>query len=268
MQKHSLKLEKKVIVSGQIKLKTGMHIGGSSIGLAIGGPDKIIVRNPVTQLPYIPGSSLKGKIRSLLEKANNLVTIVPPSNEKDSWKGQICQDLKEDVVQLFGSAADSQDMTELAFAPTRLTVRDASLTPQGQKCLEEAENTDMYCTEVKTEVNIDRLTSAANPRVFERVPAGATFNLVLVVDIYDQDLASDETNETRGQNFLQLLRQGLLLLEDDYIGGQGTRGYGQVEFCNIQVKEKTAEHYQQGIKEPQESIWAELFDGHFSNENE
>ena len=131
-----------------------------------------------------------------------------------------------------------QDYSLAKIAPTRLTVRDATLL--NEKKLASAENTDMYCTEIKTEVSIDRLTSAANPRNFERVPAGAEFRLAMVVDIYNVD---EEGETNRADIFIELIRQGLTLLEDDYLGGQGTRGYGQVEFVIDSVTERTAEDY-------------------------
>ena len=227
----NLKLEKKIFIEGEIEVVTGLHIGGSSLGLSIGGPDKVVVRNPITNRPYIPGSSLKGKMRSLLEKSLGLVEI--KQNKKGEWEGKLCDNPDEDLVQLFGYPAEKGGSSN-TYAPTRLTVRDGDLLNEEE--LSQAEDTDMYCTEVKTEVSIDRLTSQANPRNFERVPAGAKFGLNLVIDIYNID-------ENRSANFLSLVSQGLELIEDDYIGGQGTRGYGQVRFNIKEIKEKTAEDY-------------------------
>jgi len=240
----TLQLSKKIFINGKIITRTGMHIGGSSLGLQIGGADKVVVRNPVTNLPYIPGSSLKGKMRSLLEKSFGL--IKPKMNNKNEWEGRLCTDPREDVVQLFGCPADEAPTGELKdLAPTRLTVRDAPLL--NEETLAAAENTDMYCTEVKTEVSIDRLTSAANPRNFERVPAGAEFGLGLVLDIYNVDEENKENEKaSRADTFIDLVRQGLTLVEDDYLGGQGTRGYGQVEFVIESVTERTADNYRQG----------------------
>lgn len=243
----SLKLEKKVFIEGEIEVLTGLHVGGSSTGLTIGGADKVVVRNPVTNLPYIPGSSLKGKMRSLLEKSLGLVELKFDSQKKE-WSGKLCSDPDEDVTQLFGFPAD-ESKTSSHHAPTRLIVRDCDLLNNDE--LERLENTDMYCTEIKTEVSIDRLTAKANPRNFERVPAGARFSLNLVVDIYNVDLESDaqQSQEGNGQgrdvSFMKLLSHALKLVEDDYLGGQGTRGYGRVKFQVKSVKEKTAEDYLQ-----------------------
>ena len=101
MAEKTLQLKRKVFIEGKIIVKTGLHIGGSSLGLQIGGADKVVVRNPITNLPYIPGSSLKGKMRSLLEKSLGLIQF-----DENELVGKLCTDPKEDVVQLFGSAAD------------------------------------------------------------------------------------------------------------------------------------------------------------------
>ena len=247
-------MSKKIFIKGKIVAKTGIHIGGSSLGLQIGGADKVVVRNPVTNLPYIPGSSLKGKLRSLLEKSLGLILITPAQNQKGEWEGKLCTDPTQDVVQLFGTPADiSADYGLENLAPTRLTVRDAPLL--NEEKLAAAENTDMYCTEIKTEVSIDRLTSAANPRNFERVPAGAEFGLDMVVDIYNID---EEDSNNRAEIFIDLMRQGLTLLEDDYLGGQGTRGYGQVKFVIDSVTERTADNYRSG-NEGQTSTFQDKF---------
>jgi CRISPR-associated protein Csm3 len=257
MSEFLLKLEKKVFIDGEIELLTGMHVGGSSLGLSIGGADKVVVRNPLTNLPYIPGSSLKGKMRSLLEKSLGLIKpVAKRENSNEVWEGKLCEDPKEDVVQMFGFAADKGGGS-LDYAPTRITVRDSSLLNVDE--LANAEHTDMYCTEVKTEVSIDRLTSAANPRNFERVPAGARFKLDIVLDIYNADIKESD-GESRADRFIGLLRQGLMLVEDDYLGGQGTRGYGQVKFHLNSVSERTAEAYRSDAMEKVESEYMQKFE--------
>jgi CRISPR-associated protein Csm3 len=251
----TLQLNKKIFIKGKIIIKTGIHIGGSSLGLQIGGADNVVIRNPITNLPYIPGSSLKGKMRSLLEKSLGLVKIEQKKkNGKQVWEGNLCTDPNEDIVQLFGSPADAGGSATPTHAPTRLTVRDSDLLNEDK--LAGAENTDMYCTEIKTEVNIDRLTSAANPRNFERVPAGAVFRLDLVIDIYNVDTADDNK---RADEFVKLIKQGLLLIEDDYLGGHGTRGYGQVKFHIDSVTERTADYYRNGKSNPNDSDLAKIF---------
>ncbi|OPY90898.1 MAG: RAMP superfamily protein [Syntrophus sp. PtaU1.Bin208] len=258
MSENTLKLEKKIFITGEIYVKTGIHIGGSSLGLSIGGADKVVVRNPLDNLPYIPGSSLKGKMRSLLEKSYGLIEIKyqEDNDRKTRWTGPLCQNPDEPIVKLFGFPAEASGVLNPSHAPTRLTVRDCLLKNENE--LAAAENTDMYCTEVKTEVSIDRLTSAANPRNFERVPAGARFTLELILDVYNVD--HDAKSEIDpAQHYLNLVREGLFLIEDDYLGGQGTRGYGQIKFIIENIEEKSAEDYRKGLRERTPSLYSDLF---------
>ncbi len=197
----AIKLEKKIIYTGTIELKTGLHIGGTNAALNIGGPDKFVVRNPINNIPYIPGSSLKGKMRSLVEIANGETNGGKPTNNPNTKAGA-----------LFGVSGDSDNSR-----PSRLIVRDAELDISDEKMFA---NTDLPYTESKTEVAIDRVTSKANPRTFERVPAGAKFKLNMVLNIFEGE---DESA------LKETLNQAIKLLEDDYLGGHGSRGYGQVK---------------------------------------
>lgn len=204
-----IKLKKKIIYTGTIVLKTGLHIGGTNTALNIGGPDKFVVRNPITQLPYIPGSSLKGKMRSLIELAYG---------ETDN--GSVTKDPNTKAGKLFGLSSDIEN-----GHPSRIIVRDGEL-----KNPEELNNTDLLYTESKTEVNINRITAEPNPRTFERVPAGAKFNLEMVLNFFDGD-NEDELRNT--------IKDAIRLLEDDYLGGNGSRGYGQVKIILDDPKVKT-----------------------------
>ena len=197
------RLVKKIIYTGKIVLKTGLHIGGTNAALNIGGPDKFVVRNPINNIPYIPGSSLKGKLRSLIEIKNGCSEV---STDPNSESGK-----------LFG-VAGGNDNTR----PSRLIVRDAELDTKSKPGM--FENTDLPFTESKTEVNIDRVTSKANPRTFERVPAGAEFKLSMVLNIYE----GEDEKELEG-----ILFKAIEMLHDDYLGGQGSRGYGQVEIKDL-----------------------------------
>ncbi len=204
-------LSKKIFIEGTIEVKTGLSIGSSSVGLEIGGADKVVVRNPINNQPYIPGSSLKGKMRSLLEKMEGQLTY--EKDENGNITAMPCKCGKCLICQIFGVPAEEKGM------PARLIVRDSEL--KNLELLKKAKNTDMPYTEIKTEVVIDRITSAATPRNFERVPAGAVFDLNLICNIYEGD------NE---KEILDELFKGLKLVQDDYLGGSGTRGYGQVKF--------------------------------------
>ena len=201
------KLAKKIVYAGIITLKTGLHIGGTNAALNIGGPDKFVVRNPVNNIPYIPGSSLKGKMRALVEIANGETNNGKPTNNPQSKAGK-----------LFGISGDTD-----SSRPSRLIVRDAALIIRDDELgIDENffSNTDLPYTESKTEVAIDRVTAKANPRTFERVPAGAKFKLNMVLNVFE----SDNENQLK-----ETLKQAIQLLHDDYLGGHGSRGYGQVE---------------------------------------
>ncbi|MCB1809931.1 MAG: type III-A CRISPR-associated RAMP protein Csm3 [Gammaproteobacteria bacterium] len=234
MSKHK-KVDRKIFISGTLKALTGLHIGGNSVGLSIGGADTVVVRNPLTNEPYIPGSSLRGKMRSLLERfrgeeqSNNN----PEGGYSMSRKGEALAGKKADTQlgKLFGVAADD------AAEPTRLIVRDALLTNDSSCRLRTAPNTDMPMTEVKTEVWIDRITSAANPRQIERVPAGAEFEFELVLTLLEGD---------DHKQFLKLVFEGLRLVEADTLGGNGSRGYGQVKFTVTELAQRLADDYKQG----------------------
>ena len=203
------RLVKKIIYTGKIVLKTGLHIGGTNAALNIGGPDKFVVRNPINNIPYIPGSSLKGKLRSLIEIKNGCSEV---STDPNSESGK-----------LFG-VAGGNDNTR----PSRLIVRDAELDTESKPGM--FENTDLPYAESKTEVNIDRVTSEAKPRTFERIPAGAEFKLSMVLNIFE----GEDEKELEG-----ILFKAIEMLQDDYLGGQGSRGYGHVEI--LELKENKIE---------------------------
>ena len=210
----TIKLIKKIIYTGTITLRTGLHIGGTNAALNIGGPDKFVVRNPINNIPYIPGSSLKGKMRALIEITTGCVTV----NQKGEVKAS--EDPSSISGQLFGVATGKNNNK-----PSRLIVRDAELDIKA--C--DFSNTDLPYTESKTEVSIDRITAKANPRTFERVPAGAQFKLNMILNIFEGE---DE------QQLKKTLEQAINLLQDDYLGGHGSRGYGQVEIKIEEPEEK------------------------------
>jgi len=227
-------IQSKIFIRGNLYALTGLHIGGNSVGMAIGGADAVVVRNPLNNEPYIPGSSLRGKMRSLLERLRGQEGINqnPEGGYSMSKNGALAgKDASTWLGKLFGVAAED------AKEPTRLIVRDAPLTRASSEALKKAPNTDMPMTEVKTEVWIDRITSAANPRQIERVPAGAEFQFELVLTLLEGD---DK------EHFLKLVFEGLRLVEADALGGKGTRGYGRVKFQVDELVERTAEDYRKG----------------------
>ncbi|MDW8070873.1 MAG: type III-A CRISPR-associated RAMP protein Csm3 [Anaerolineae bacterium] len=254
MASKKIKLEGRVFLSFDIEAVTGLHIGGSETGIEIGGVDKTVIRDPLTNRPYIPGSSLKGKMRSLLEKYKGLpqnqrigqgyIHSCGADSENEAKNREEYLDC--DVCQVFGVPGERK------FArPTRLVVRDLHLSDESAQKLEETGRTDLPYTEVKTEVSIDRVTSAANPRQMERVPAGSVFSNrkangtedvgadVIVYSIYQ----GDDCDAVRDVDRLETLFTGMQLLEDDYLGGLGSRGSGRVRFRNIRLSVRTNNGY-------------------------
>ncbi len=200
------KLIKKIRINTTIRLLTGMHIGGSSDNVEIGGVDSPVIKVATRKdQPYIPGSSLKGKMRCLLEQV--------------AGAAKVGGDAK--VNGLFGFSSSNQ--------PSKLIVRDAYLTEKSAEELYNCSALDMPYTESKYENTIDRVKGAAgSPRQIERVPAGAEFAVEFVVNIWDGD------NEAAQ---VQLLKDAIRLIENDYLGGSGSRGYGQVKFGELKTVE-------------------------------
>lgn len=224
--KMKLKLVKKIKLEGTIEALTGLHIGGSSQGLEIGGVDNPIIRDPLSNQPYIPGSSLKGKMRSLLEKNLGIDSV------KFNSLG-VCVDPNEYIAQVFGLPAEVSEKNKKPSS--RLIVRDAFLAPESAEALFQSPFTDAPYTEIKTEIVVDRVTAAANPRPLERVPKGAKFNFELILNIFEGDNEKD---------YIELIEHGIALLNDDYLGGSGTRGSGKVKMeLSGQIKQKTANDY-------------------------
>jgi len=232
---NEINLYGRVFIRANIQALTGMHIGGSSTGLEIGGVDKAVIRNPLDKRPYIPGSSLRGKMRSQTEKVlgkkqNNRigqVTIHTCKTEADYKANGGCV-----VCHVFGVPAEDYS------SPTRLLVRDVRLTDESAEAMIKA-NTELPYAEIKTEVAIDRVTSAATPRSLERVPAGAVFGPAeLVFGIYEQpDFVR-----------LKVVIDAMQLVEDDYIGGSGSRGSGKVRFTDIEVFARESSAYDKTIQ--------------------
>lgn len=220
----------RIFIRGTITAQTGLHIGGTETAVSIGGVDNTVIRDPLTGRPYIPGSSLKGKMRSLTEKFDGL-----PQNQRigSDVYIHVAQTAAEyqtsDVSHIYGIPANDFSL------PTRLAVRDIPLTEASATALDAA-RTDLPYTEVKTEVAVDRVTAAAVPRQLERVPAGSEFGpMEIVFSLFD---AGDV------QRFGRVL-DGLQYVEDDYLGGSGTRGSGKVAFTGLEVILKTKAAYRQ-----------------------
>lgn len=246
-----IELKGRVIFEFEIEAVTGLHIGGSDAGIEIGGVNKIVLRNPWNNQPYIPGSSLKGKLRSLLEKyyekelnqdiggAKIHSCGADYKEDKDEKKNkEKLDELKKEYAKCQVCLAFGLPGERTFATPTRLVVRDTHLSKEHVKKLNQ-KNTDLPYTEVKTEVAIDRVTSEANPRTIERVPAGVKFGdfaegdhpAEIIYSIYN----GGDCDYINDINHLQYLINSFALLEDDYLGGAGSRGSGKVKMQKIKV---------------------------------
>lgn len=247
-------LEKKIFITSTMRLVTGLRIGDSKENVEIGGVDSPVVRRKDNYEPYIPGSSLKGKIRSLLE------LIMGDYAES-------CQNNGSIVCELFGASENTkqtkrikkliesttsedskkelvEELKKYEGQQSKIIVRDAFLTKESSKKLKASQYTDLPFTEVKWENIINREKGTAeHPRQIERIPAGAEFDVEFIINIYKGD---DE------MKLYNLFKRGIELLEADYLGGSGTRGYGKVEFIediDTIKKQKTRADYLKGIIE-------------------
>lgn len=232
MKNENSSLSKKIIIRGEIVAVTGVHIGGTNNEMSIGGMDNGIIRHPVTQEPYIPGSSLKGKMRSLTELTYG---EVGRSMSRDIQVGPSSNPAAL-PAQLFGytqhkEQGNIQQWQYKAQQPSRVIVRDCHVQ----------RDTDVQVTlvEQKTETVIDRITSAAMPRQMERIPANTRFNMEMVLNVFEGE---DE------KIFLAGIFKALQLVEDDYLGGAGSRGSGQVRF-NVSRLEHRSKGYYAGQEE-------------------
>ena len=196
----------KIKLTAQIRLETGLHIGTSNAFAAIGATDSPVIKDPITNLPIIPGSSIKGKMRTLLAKVYNTTLA-----EKTGDDGEI-------ISRLFGNSSDKN------YKVGRLIFRDAFLTNKDDL---DSRDVKSY-TEVKFENTIDRITAEANPRQIERAIRDSVFGFELIYEVTDKSQAQVEED-------FKVIFDGLKLLELDYLGGSGSRGYGKVVFEDLKA---------------------------------
>jgi CRISPR-associated protein Csm3 len=248
------------IIEYTLKALTGLRIGGSKEQFEIGGLDNPVIKveveipdyygkdKPLPQgAPYIPGSSLKGKMRSLLEWLNgNVEKMINKvkedenieANKKVEKAGGACTCGECEICKVFGTG-DAKVIEHLASegieklpGPPRLKVFDAYPTYETLERFKNALGENIF-TEIKTENQINRLTSKSNPRKVERVPGGAEFKGTMVFDVYkDED-----------KDLLKIVFQGMRCLEDNYLGGYGSRGSGKVKFKDITLIWRPKEYY-------------------------
>lgn len=210
------------LIQGQIRLLTGLHIGAGNEEMHIGGTDDPVIKNPITQLPYIPGSSLKGKMRSLLEWHLGVVSYT--NGAPLSYKHLASLPNPEQakiLLKLFGGSADTKNDETLIrqIGPTRLAFWDCNFTPA---FADKLDTRSLMPTETKMENTINRIQGTAeHPRQSERVPAGAEFDFKLTLKVHDHE------------DLTPLLLQGFKLLTLTGLGGSVSRGYGKIEFLNL-----------------------------------
>ena len=251
-----LKLIGKLVLDGVLHCETGLHVGAGKGSLEIGGSDNPVVKDAFGR-PYVPGSSLRGRMRALLEQATGMAVpaeLVYISRRKGQEVRVHQSDRPDDeICLLFGRSPGRMDrvageaLEGGAASPARLAVYDAphdaaSITPQMR------ENLDDELTEVKSENAIDRITSMANPRTIERVPAGARFHTRFVVDILCEEDAA----------LVPLFLQGLRMLEDDALGGGGSRGSGRVRFSGLKLVWRGKDYYATGAAQKELATAEEL----------
>lgn len=219
----------KILIQAELTVETGLHIGGSNDYAPIGAVDSVFVRDPFTRQPIIPGSSVKGKMRTLLAKARNGARMVqsPAVDEKV-------------VRRLFGATGEKQVLL------SRLQFSDLFINRKAERKFEKLD-TDTYMGEVKFENIIERGTGTAMPRQIERVPRGTTFDFLLIYNIENEE----ELNED-----MEVLAQGFRLLQLDYLGGHGSRGYGRVSFSDFFIERIDIET---GDREPLDDL-ADIMD--------
>jgi CRISPR-associated protein Csm3 len=228
-----LLLHGKIIFKGVIKTLTGLHIGASKETLEIGGLDAPVIKHPITKEPYIPGSSLKGKLRSLLEIKEHTENGLEFNSEMrvggNTIRLHVCKNYDDamncKVCRVFGSSGDTN-------FPARIKVRDVMITDFTREFISDG-------LEIKFENSLDRITSASNPRQIERVPAGSEFEFEIIYNVENLEQLQDDLN-----NILSTME----LLEEDALGGHGSRGYGRVKFYFTEITAKPVEAYYNGEK--------------------
>lgn len=202
----------KIEITGIIETKTGLHIGGDTSFAAIGAIDLAVVRDSLTNSPIIPGSTIKGKLRTLLAREKGVL----PEKGVKGFEGD-----PDEVVRLFGTSKKKTDTQGTGIQQSRLMFKDAFL-------VNEEKLPQVF--ETKFENTIDRLTAEANPRQIERVIRGAKFDLCIIYNVENLDEVEEDFAN---------LQTAIDLLRFDYLGGGGTRGNGRVEFADLRCKQVT-----------------------------
>ncbi len=269
------------IITGKIRCLTGLHIGGSTNSIEIGGSDNVIIRDAVNNLPYIPGSSLKGKLRSLIElsdeyesvkkdgepiKTGFVADVFGASSDKSSDNYNINKEDENEIMDLIKELEERikileegkkthEDNEEVIVENNssdsfvRLIVRDSYPTDETINNWDENINV-VDGSELKYENSINRRTGVSNPRNIERVPQDSEFAFEIIFGIYN-----DNDDEEYAKKVYKLLTKGLNLLEDNYLGGSGSRGSGRVEIVDKKIFKRDKSYYEEDKSEEEELSW-------------
>lgn len=198
-------------VTGVIRCLSGLRIGGSDDLLQIGGTDLTCIKHPVTLKPYLPGSSLKGKMRSELEQ------MLGKTGGRDGNEPCGCGNCT--ICRVFGSHKN----TRHHLGPSRIIVRDAQLLAGGE-------------LELKSENVIDRKTGTAmHPRKIERVVAGSAFTLRIGIQEWDLDCDVAYAGKMGGDSLVAFILEGLKLVQRTGIGSGVSKGSGEIQFAELKV---------------------------------
>lgn len=195
----------KIQITGKIEVQTGMHIGGSTAFSPIGAVDSPVIKDVRTNLPMIPGSSLKGKMRTLLAKKYNTQLAKKPDDDAEC------------LTRLFGCAKTGHVKRSRVLISDSFLLNEQELRDQGLQSM----------TEIKFENTINRATAVANPRQIERAYRGSIFGLDIIYEAEQEDEILDDVS---------VLAEGMKLIQYDYLGGNGSRGYGKVLFLDMQAE--------------------------------
>lgn len=213
------------MITADLVVVSGLSIGAGDNEMRIGGVDNQVIRHPITLEPYIPGSSLKGKIRSLLEWRSGAVKEAPLGIQEYEQSTAMQKEQVKAILQLFGISAGDSDELRRDLGPTRLSFWDCDLK---KEALGDS-SSEQFPVEVKTENTIKRISgTATNPRQTERVLAGTVFDFKLSMKRFGGD----------PEQLTWIILQGLKLLERDSLGGSGSRGYGKVRFDNLKINDE------------------------------
>ena len=208
----------KIKISGVLDVVTGLHIGGSDVFAPIGAVDSPVIKDALSGLPMIPGSSLKGKLRTLLAKRYNQTLNQKPENDDERLQRLFGRSKKDQIRARAGKVIFSDMLLNNWQALQRMGAESK--------------------TEIKFENTIDRLTSEANPRQIERVIRGSEFLLDIIYEAHGE--VAEQVEQQMVEDF-EVLAEGFRLLQYDYLGGSGTRGYGKVRFRGLKAETVSGE---------------------------